>query len=144
MEQVYTLDQTKDIATQLLQHISPREEAAVVIALSGELGAGKTTLTQTIAEMLKVKEVVQSPTFVIAKFYEAHASGWDYLIHIDAYRIENSVELITLGWDTFCAQPRTLIIVEWPERVADIIPTDAYRVGIEHTDTARTIKYHGF
>ncbi len=107
---------------------------ATVISLSGELGAGKTTLTQEIARQLKVKENIISPTFVIMKKYEVTDEKFKYLIHIDAYRLEKSEELMKLGWQEILEDKNNLIIIEWPENVPDCIPKDALTVKISHID----------
>ena len=98
---------------------------ATVLGLSGDLGAGKTTFTQALAGILGVKESVTSPTFVIEKVYdltEPHLFGFKKLIHIDAYRLDSGTELLSLGFKELLEDQNNLIIVEWPERVADVLP----------------------
>ena len=87
------------------------------VALSGDLGAGKTTLTQAIARELGVAEVVTSPTFVVLKQYETAGSRFAKLVHIDAYRIENEAELGVLHVRDILDNPLNLVVVEWPEKV---------------------------
>ncbi len=113
-----------------------KKQTAHVVALSGDLGAGKTTLTQHIAHELGIHEKIQSPTFVIMKFYPITRPGGVYkkLIHIDAYRLSKDEELKNLGWDTYLASPENLIIVEWPEHVSGCIPSDAGRIYLSHVD----------
>lgn len=101
------------------------EESATVLGLKGDLGAGKTTFTKSVAKVLGVEGVVTSPTFVIEKIYKLPQGGdFSYLIHIDAYRLEESRELLVLGWKDLIDDPRNLILVEWPEKVSDILPKD--------------------
>lgn len=95
---------------------------AVVVALHGDLGAGKTTFTQMLARTLGVTEPVTSPTFVIMKGYALEAADFDNLIHIDAYRLDTSKELSVLGFAQLLAAARTLVVVEWAEKVADLLP----------------------
>ncbi len=97
-------------------------EPAAVVALHGDLGAGKTTFTQVLARRLGVTESVTSPTFVIMKGYELTDQPFDQLIHIDAYRVEQSDELRVLGFAELLQQPRTLIVIEWAEKVSDLLP----------------------
>ncbi len=113
-----------------------KKQTAHVVALSGDLGAGKTTLTQHIAHELRIGEKIQSPTFVIMKFYPITRpkSVYKKLIHIDAYRLSKDEELKNLGWDTYLASPENLIIVEWPEHVSGCIPLDAGRIYLSHVD----------
>lgn len=112
---------------------------AVVLALSGELGAGKTTLTQEFAKHLGIKESIVSPTFVIMKIYNINNNS-DYhlnfkkLIHIDAYRLDSSNELLKIGWREIIKSKDNLIIIEWPERVSDIIPSGIVNVKLNHID----------
>lgn len=97
-------------------------ENATVLGLYGNLGAGKTTLTQEIAKILNIEDNILSPTFVIMKIYELKGEKWKHLIHIDAYRLESSSELVSLGFNEIIKNKDNLVIIEWPERVSDIIP----------------------
>lgn len=113
-------------------------ESATIVALSGDLGVGKTTLSQAIARELGVKENVISPTFVIMKTYEIKAGqnspsgNFARLVHIDAYRLNSSHELTVLGWHDLVSDPKNIILIEWPEIVADCIPSTAHRVTLAH------------
>ncbi len=98
------------------------EDEATIIGLSGDLGSGKTTFIQIIAKLLGIKEVVTSPTFVIEKQYKTNHLIFSNLIHIDAYRLEESKELAMLGFGDQTKVKHNLIFVEWPERVIDILP----------------------
>ncbi|MEX0672591.1 MAG: tRNA (adenosine(37)-N6)-threonylcarbamoyltransferase complex ATPase subunit type 1 TsaE [Candidatus Paceibacterota bacterium] len=99
---------------------------SVVVALSGDLGAGKTTFTRTLARVLGVTGPVTSPTFVIEQVYDLPADkNFGHLVHIDAYRLESSEDLRRLGWDDIVADPANCIVVEWAQKVADILPEDA-------------------
>lgn len=129
-----SLEETQKIANDLVTNIldlTGQEEKAVVVGLYGNLGAGKTTFTQCIAKTLGVEETVTSPTFVIEKIYELTGQKFTHLIHIDAYRIEKSDELLHLGWQDIISDPHNLILIEWPERVADIMP-EHIRVNFSH------------
>jgi tRNA threonylcarbamoyladenosine biosynthesis protein TsaE len=129
-----SLEQTQKIADDLIANIfdlSGQGKKAIVVGLYGNLGAGKTTFTQCIAKTLGVEETVTSPTFVIEKIYELAGQKFTHLIHIDAYRIEKSDELLHLGWQDIISDPYNLILIEWPERVADIMP-EHIRVNLSH------------
>ncbi len=138
MDRRYTQEEIDSVATELLTQL-PRQQGATLLALSGDLGAGKTTLVQAIAKLLGVTEQLVSPTFVIAKFYETVHSDFTHLIHIDAYRIEDPEELITLGWETMSTYPGALVVIEWPERIEQLLPVDTVRYTLTHDGDARHI-----
>lgn len=139
MNLTYTQADAPGVARTLLESLVPGE-TATVLGLSGDLGAGKTTLTQEIARALGVQEQVVSPTFVIAKFYETTDARFTQLIHIDAYRIEEIAELQTLGFERMLALPNTLIIIEWPERVKELLPQSTAYFTISHDIDQRHIQ----
>lgn len=131
----------QDIAHELIA-VCPKHDHATVIALEGELGAGKTALTKAIARVLGIKETVTSPTFVIMKVYPvATHDHFQKLIHIDAYRIEHDDEMRVLGFSELLKDPTALIVIEWPLRIANLIPRDAYTVSITINDGTRTFIY---
>lgn len=132
MKKVFTKDETKDIAKKVLSSIKKTSDTALIFAFSGDLGAGKTTLSQSIAQELGVKENVISPTFVIMKSYKINHSDFEQLIHIDAYRLNSSRELEILGWQEIISNPKNLIIIEWPEKVADILPKNTKNIKLSH------------
>lgn len=117
---------SKDIVHELLLYSTSavRKRGAVVVGLYGNLGAGKTSLTQGVAKALGVLENIVSPTFVIEKIYALDFASrpLTHLIHIDAYRLEKSSELLRLGWNEIISDPNNLILIEWPENVAEIMP----------------------
>ncbi len=112
---------------------STQDERSTIVALSGELGAGKTTFVQALGKALSITETMQSPTYVLMKSYEipqggtltpilSKASPFRTLIHIDAYRLNSPEEFKTLKPETFLHDPKNLILVEWPERLGDALP----------------------
>ncbi|MDP2651458.1 MAG: tRNA (adenosine(37)-N6)-threonylcarbamoyltransferase complex ATPase subunit type 1 TsaE [bacterium] len=137
-----SLEETKEIAKKFVDTIEPMAGAAVV-ALQGDLGAGKTAFTQAVGEIVGVDENMHSPTFVIEKIYPISFKGFRHLIHIDAYRIENESELLHLGWEEMTRDPKNLILVEWPENVSSLIPKDAIKISLKFIDEeTRTIEIH--
>jgi tRNA threonylcarbamoyladenosine biosynthesis protein TsaE len=113
---------TSQIAAEFGAKLKPNTEKATTIGLYGELGSGKTTFMKYLAKAFGIKETIQSPTFVIEKIYELENKPFQHLIHIDAYRIEKEDEMINLGWQEIIADPSNLICIEWPERIAKIMP----------------------
>jgi tRNA threonylcarbamoyladenosine biosynthesis protein TsaE len=131
----------QEIGAGFAKTLAP-SEAATVVALSGELGAGKTTFVQAIARELGIDRVVASPTFVIEKIYtlpHKTSRGFARLVHIDAYRLRFVKELAVLGWGELVQAPGNLILVEWPEKVASLIPPSAIRVRIDIDGDGRII-----
>lgn len=139
----YTLDEFQKEAVRFAGSLMPGERATVV-ALSGDLGAGKTTFTQALAHALGVEGDITSPTFVIQKRYPLEGQVFSQLVHVDAYRLERADELRALDWDELLCDPATLIVVEWPEHVAGAIPHDAHTIYFTYIDEhTRDINYHG-
>ena len=103
----------------------------LVIALQGDLGAGKTALTKILGEYLGVSEIINSPTFVIMKQYELSHELFDLLVHIDAYRIEDESEIGPLRLSEIIKRPKTIVCIEWPDLIPSIIPDQAVKVNIE-------------
>jgi tRNA threonylcarbamoyladenosine biosynthesis protein TsaE len=115
---------------------------AAVLSLSGELGAGKTTFTQALAEALGVMETVTSPTFVVMKRYPTQHETFQTLVHIDLYRIDDVSELVPLRIKEELANPRSLVVVEWPERAPGAIPMTATPIAFTVGEAnSRTITY---
>ena len=106
-----------------------------VVALVGDLGAGKTTLVRSVAKGLGVDEVVQSPTFNIMKLY---LKGNRPLIHIDAYRL---ADLNTdIGLDEYIGYETGLTMIEWPMYIESLLPEDTLWIDIKSTgETSRKI-----
>lgn len=117
---------TKAFGYDLAQRLSPN----TVVALMGDLGTGKTTLTKYIAEGLGVTEMITSPTFTIVCEYH---SGRLPLYHFDVYRLEDAEDLFEIGVEEyFCAGG--VSVVEWADQVAEVLPDDTLCVFIEYGD----------
>lgn len=130
-------------AKSLAARLSPKQGCATLVTLSGELGAGKTTFTQAVAKAYGVKDSVTSPTFVLQKVYDLpDTAGFRHLIHIDAYRLEGGEELTALGWNALMDDSSNLILLEWPENVADALPHADVAIALSvAADSARSIAY---
>ena len=105
-------------------------DPGAVIALEGDLGTGKTTLTKSIARGLGIDDVITSPTFNIVKEYR---SGRLPLYHFDVYRIGDVDEMYEIGYEEYFYGDGVCII-EWADLIEDIIPDDAIRIRIEYGD----------
>ncbi len=126
--------ETEEFAKNFVEGLEPSASSGRLVGLSGELGAGKTAFVKAVAKALGVKEEITSPTFVILKRFTIHDSRFKNLIHIDAYRLEHPSELENLGWKQLLADPKNLILLEWPEKVADILPQGMIEVSFEYID----------
>jgi tRNA threonylcarbamoyladenosine biosynthesis protein TsaE len=102
----------------------------LVVSLSGDLGAGKTTLAQAICEGYGVSEAVTSPTYALVHRYDAEKSP---VYHVDLYRLDNDSQLTNIGWDDLLAE-RAVVIVEWPERAGNRMPDDHLHIDIEYVE----------
>lgn len=114
-------------------------QKAKIITLSGDLGAGKTTLTQELAREFGIKGNIVSPTFVIMKIYNINLNSKYYshfkkLIHIDAYRLDSSEELFKIGWKELISDKDNLILIEWPEKVKEVIGNSDFKIMLSHVD----------
>lgn len=102
-----------------------------VLALSGDLGAGKTTFVKGLARCLKVSETITSPTFVLMNVYPARITGITELVHIDCYRLEKPDDFIGIGAREYLGAPSTVTAIEWPERVQELLPKNAIWIRFE-------------
>jgi tRNA threonylcarbamoyl adenosine modification protein YjeE len=102
--------------------------APTVLALSGDIGTGKTTLAQAISRGVGIRKDVTSPTFSLVNSYEVSGTT---IYHLDLYRIEDPSDLTNLGWDEI-VNSGAIVIVEWPERAGDRFPRDSVRILLEH------------
>jgi len=114
-------------------------EPGVLVALHGELGAGKTTLVRAMCEALGVRDpgAVTSPTFAVLHEYDTPTG---IVVHADLYRLRNSAELEQLGWDELVRSAQ-VTFVEWPERATGYLPPDTTHVWLAHVpgDTGRRV-----
>lgn len=129
--------ETKQIARMLGQQLLtalPGSERAIVVALYGGLGSGKTTFVQGLAQGLGIKENITSPTFVlIAQLSIPNSQGNFY--HIDPYRLKNGKaikELKKLGIKEIFNTPQTVAAVEWADRLEGLLPKGRINVHLEH------------
>ncbi|PIV10242.1 MAG: tRNA (adenosine(37)-N6)-threonylcarbamoyltransferase complex ATPase subunit type 1 TsaE [Candidatus Portnoybacteria bacterium CG03_land_8_20_14_0_80_41_10] len=110
-----------------------KTKKALIIGLTGELGSGKTTFVQGLAQGLAIKERITSPTFVIfKKFSLSRPAPFKYFYHIDCYRLRGSHDLIDLGFLEIINQPDNLVIIEWAEKARKILPANVSWLRFEH------------
>ncbi|MCR4311519.1 MAG: tRNA (adenosine(37)-N6)-threonylcarbamoyltransferase complex ATPase subunit type 1 TsaE [Candidatus Taylorbacteria bacterium] len=134
-----SLDDTNTFATNFLEKLVSVQRAkpadhATVVGLYGNLGSGKTTFVQALAKALGVETHVSSPTFLIMKSYKLSTFNFQLLTHVDAYRLKGADELSNLRFDELLANPQNLILIEWADKVADLLPLDHIRLTFEFVD----------
>lgn len=127
------------VSNEFLPFLTPSDDGATVITLTGDLGSGKTAFVKSIAKQLGITEHIVSPTFVIAKFYPLPGSDapaeifenaqeerahphFHELVHIDAYRMEDPKEADVLRLHEILDDERKLIFIEWPEQLGAELP----------------------
>lgn len=127
--------ETANCAAKLAKKLKGGE----TLALSGELGAGKTAFTRGLAQALGVKQMINSPTFVFMKVYElpkAKASDKKKtikrLVHVDAYRAADARTLRAIGLEDYIGDAETVVVIEWAERVKEILPAKIIHISFEH------------
>lgn len=126
---LHSLTDTQALAQNLAQHL-PRP---AVLALNGDLGAGKTTFTQALAQALGITDPLASPTFTLVNEYP-HKNG--IFVHADLYRLTEKQEIYHLGLTDYFDQPSTITVVEWAERFPDLFPKDTIWITLTlHNDT---------
>lgn len=110
-----------------------------ILALVGELGAGKTTFVQGLARGLGIKQRINSPTFILMRSYPVTQLPNNLITnfcHIDLYRLEGDLtdEVRNLGLDDIWGKKETVFVIEWAEKIRDIIPKNAIWIKIEITN----------
>ena len=125
----------KKFGQEIGVHLKPGN----VLALVGDLGAGKTHITQGIAEHFGYLEEVTSPTFALVNEYETGAELPD-LIHFDLYRLEQPEDLLEIGWEDYLERD-VILIVEWADRFPELMPSGTMCILIEHLEKGRRLSY---
>ena len=153
----YSPAQTKSLGKKLAQDILKisLKGKAIVIALKGELGSGKTTFLQGFAKGLGIKDKILSPTFVIMKKFQVScpapssapvrdkSSKFQWFYHIDCYRIKKPEELLALGFKEIISNPQNIVAIEWADKVKKILPKSIILLKFEIKDkNKRRIAFH--
>ena len=129
MDSIYTLDQTNEIANQLVQQYASN----TVWVFQAPMGAGKTTLIAAIGKAMGIQEAMSSPTFSIMNEYEVQGK---LIYHMDWYRLDNEAEARQAGVEA-ALEEADMSLVEWPEKASNLVPDDAVLIHIEILDPNR-------
>ncbi len=129
---VKSLKETRKLAQEIIDNLELGEN---LILLKGNLGAGKTTFSQAVLEYLGAEGPFTSPTFVIAKDYlinfkNCKKNCFKKVFHLDCYRI-NGADLIDLGWEEIIKNRENLILLEWPEKVSEVLPEKYVKINFK-------------
>jgi len=149
--------ETKNLAKKFLKerlaaagtkNFSFPDSASLLVCLKGDLGGGKTTFVQGAAEALGIKELVTSPTFLIMKKYQTPRkkarTSFKSLYHFDCYRVESAQEILDLGWEEIIKEKNNIILVEWAEKIKEILPKESVWIKFEFVnENKREIKIIG-
>lgn len=116
-----------------------------VVALLGDLGAGKTEFVRGVCRFFNVEDIVTSPTFAIINQYDGTMAGGSpvKIYHVDLYRIDTPEELRTVGFEEMVHAPDAIKFIEWPEKARQAMPERFWTVSIQNTtddDNARLIE----
>jgi tRNA threonylcarbamoyladenosine biosynthesis protein TsaE len=121
-------EQTKRFGNDLAKSLTHdtrdmrRGRGALIIALQGDLGAGKTTFTQGFGRGLGIKRKMASPTFILMRRFSINHLPITNFYHIDAYRIKRPDSLEVLGLKEIFADPKNIVLIEWPEKIKKTLP----------------------
>jgi tRNA threonylcarbamoyladenosine biosynthesis protein TsaE len=143
----HSLAETHEFAKLFLAELKKAGlgQSATVVALNGDLGAGKTALTSGLLAALGVERPATSPTFVIMKHYSLPEAAlpFKHLYHIDAYRISGE-DLDAISFHEIKNDPTALVVIEWANRLEEYLPTGTIRLQCEHgtSETERHFSYN--
>ena len=135
-----TDDKNNAKGNRLLSVGLENRKKSLVIALEGELGAGKTVFAQGLAQALGIKAKIKSPTFTLMKKYSISSSrnfkfkilNYKFLYHLDCYRLRDHKDLSTLGIEDILANTENIVLIEWSDRVKKILPKKHIKIHIDH------------
>ena len=139
-------EETKSVAKLFAEMLAQEMTAkgALVVALDGALGAGKTTFAQGFAEGLGVKEKVKSPTFVLVHTHTLKKKArFKAFYHADCYRLESEKDVNAIGLDEAMNNPENIVLVEWARRIKKTLPNDTIRVTFKYiNERTRKISFN--
>lgn len=125
LEFEFTEEKLPQVAAKILTHL----KAGDIVALEGQLAAGKTTLTRALMEKIGYHGRVSSPTFVIEHRYPVRYKTIKEVIHLDLYRLTPK-EVEKFDWNEYTNSTRSLVLIEWPDRAATLLPKKAKQITI--------------
>ena len=131
-------EETKKLGKKLAADLMVNGQGlmAKILALTGELGSGKTTFVQGLAEELGVRQQIISPTFILMRSYPINHQplAISHLFHLDLYRLEDNVEqeVENLGLEEIWKDPKNIVVIEWAEKIREMVPKEAIWIKFEN------------
>jgi tRNA threonylcarbamoyladenosine biosynthesis protein TsaE len=120
-------DETQMFGETFARKLKPGD----VVSLYGDLGSGKTQLVKGICRLLGVTQTVNSPTFIIVNEYSS--SAFPFIYHFDLYRMKTEQEVLNIGFTDYIGKD-SIVLIEWPEHIENILPANTYKIHIAHSD----------
>jgi tRNA threonylcarbamoyladenosine biosynthesis protein TsaE len=135
---------TKNLGKKIADSLIRGKETRNIIALTGDLGSGKTTFTQGFCKALGIYDRIISPTFILIRKYEIPKDVKDFrsLYHVDLYRLEGKIEpeLEGIGLTDFWKDKDSIVLIEWAEKITKLLPEKTIWVKFEYlTENSRKI-----
>ncbi|RJQ33680.1 tRNA (adenosine(37)-N6)-threonylcarbamoyltransferase complex ATPase subunit type 1 TsaE [Candidatus Parcubacteria bacterium] len=125
--EIKNIEETKKLAYDLVGQLQGGE----LIALVGNLGAGKTVFVKAMAQALAVEDNVTSPTFVLLKVYKTKHQSIKKLVHVDCYRLEGKEDLADIGLAEYIEDPEALVVIEWADKIHNL-PAERITINIKN------------
>lgn len=132
-----SFEETQKLGEELaIEATLSQKEEALVIALYGDLGAGKTTFTQGLAKRLGIQKRIISPTFIFVRTYNLKSTSqiFKFFYHIDLYRIDGEESIEGLGIEEIIKDQKNIVAIEWAEKIRNLLPKDRWNVTFEYVD----------
>lgn len=122
--------ETSRLAERILKKTLSRR--GLIIALKGDLGAGKTTFVKSFLKAAGIKKQVTSPTFLIFRPYKLNDKKHNFIYHVDAYRLKSVKEAALLGLKGIVNDPKNIVLIEWPEKIKSLLPKKTIWLEFQH------------
>lgn len=133
---LHTLTDTQNLASKIVGNL----QSSKILALQGDLGAGKTTFAQALGRALNIKRAIKSPTFTMMQTYAVKKHPFlKTLCHVDAYRVSTARELEALGLFDYFNDPTCLTVIEWANLISDSLPSNTTWLEFYNTDDKRWV-----
>ena len=130
-----TAEQTLSFGSEFCSELKANQ----ILALRGDLGAGKTTFVQGLLKGFSISDTAQSPTFTYLQIYQ----GAVPIYHFDLYRLKNESDFIYLGFEDYL-YAGGIAVIEWPERISSLIPDEAHLIELSYAPSGRVALVHSW